>query len=358
MNAMKFITVVAVTVLGIGWIYGEPLYAQDQGSPSDPLPVVDFGGNTKATIVEVQLNNAGGAEVLSSSVVYGFPRSHLGDPPMLDFQSFHAWNPLEVSVHGEDGHFVSVADEAVGRFVVPFFSSMASMAIFDLQRGEQLIEVDLQPAIDSFCQSNPQDPDCEGEEQDPEDPTSDLQRVAAALDNRGNSDGLLNSDETLDGIRFWVNQTPVEVAGGETIVIDSDMMLALVSAWVSETPIDQLEGTGSASAAALGSLASLLTGGQPEPLSLRRVSAQWHAQGQIEFEAEGTGIRSTDIDVFDLSGQVVYSSEAQGRQSLTWNLLNTNHRPVANGVYLYVATVRGANGQVQRSAVKKLVVLR
>jgi len=80
--------------------------------------------------------------------------------------------------------------------------------------------------------------------------------------------------------------------------------------------------------------------------------------GGVTFRVEGLGIRSMEVEVFDLSGRKVYESGLVAGTQLRWNLLNDRGQQVANGVYLYVVTVRGATGEVVRTDVRKLVVLR
>ena len=77
----------------------------------------------------------------------------------------------------------------------------------------------------------------------------------------------------------------------------------------------------------------------------------------VLFSSQGTGARSTKIEVFGLNGQRVYSDEQAGNQ-LRWNLRNNHGRPVSNGVYLYIVHVRGPDGMSIRSEVRKLVILR
>jgi len=67
------------------------------------------------------------------------------------------------------------------------------------------------------------------------------------------------------------------------------------------------------------------------------------------------------IEVFDLSGHKVFDSGEVLRttaNTFIWNLRNSAGQPLANGVYLYVISVRDFNGAVIRSEVKKLVILR
>ena len=77
----------------------------------------------------------------------------------------------------------------------------------------------------------------------------------------------------------------------------------------------------------------------------------------ITFVAHGQGIIYMDVEIFNLNGQRVFSQEAAGSR-LAWNLRASNGQHVANGVYLYTISVRGFDGAVIRTEVKKLVVLR
>jgi len=72
---------------------------------------------------------------------------------------------------------------------------------------------------------------------------------------------------------------------------------------------------------------------------------------------EGSGIAGLDLAVYDLSGRLVASQQANGNR-LVFRVLASNGQPLANGVYLYTVTVRGADGQTIRTEVRKLVVLR
>jgi|GEM_PF-644705 len=80
----------------------------------------------------------------------------------------------------------------------------------------------------------------------------------------------------------------------------------------------------------------------------------------IRFTVEGQGIAEVKVDIFNLSGTLVYSSgfvPGPGRE-LTWNLLDGKGEALASGVYLYIVTVRGWDGASQRSRIGKLIVLR
>ena len=71
------------------------------------------------------------------------------------------------------------------------------------------------------------------------------------------------------------------------------------------------------------------------------------------FIVEGVGIAQTTVRVFSLTGKLVFSQTAQG------NVVPFSAAAeLANGVYLYVVTVQGADGQTVTSKISKLVVLR
>lgn len=111
----------------------------------------------------------------------------------------------------------------------------------------------------------------------------------------------------------------------------------------------------------LGMLGSLLRGrpnlmvtgvkATPNPIRLKKTQT-------TEFRVEGQGIGSIQVEVFNLAGKRVFHSGFVSGDVLAWNLLSNQGKRVANGVYLYVVTIRGFNGEVVRSQVKKLVVLR
>lgn len=79
---------------------------------------------------------------------------------------------------------------------------------------------------------------------------------------------------------------------------------------------------------------------------------------EVRFVLNGSNIESVQVQVFDMTGRKLYTSSFVKDHELSWNLLTDNGRRVANGVYLYVVTVRGFNDEVVRSQVKKLVILR
>lgn len=88
-----------------------------------------------------------------------------------------------------------------------------------------------------------------------------------------------------------------------------------------------------------------------EPIAIKRL-------GGFSFAAFGTDIESLKLEVFDLTGRKLYDSGFVAGPALSWNPLANKGSRAANGVYLYVVTVRGFHGEMFRSQVKKLVLLR
>lgn len=81
------------------------------------------------------------------------------------------------------------------------------------------------------------------------------------------------------------------------------------------------------------------------------------AAGRYTFEAQGYNIEGVQVQVYNLSGKQVFSAEAAGN-SLSWNGLSSDGRRLANGVYLYVMTVKGTYGDVVQTKVQKLAIVR
>jgi len=79
--------------------------------------------------------------------------------------------------------------------------------------------------------------------------------------------------------------------------------------------------------------------------------------GWMNFVVTGEGIRGMEVRVYNLAGNIIFDSGFRIGQMLQWNL-RSNNRPVANGVYLYVISVRGFDGKVLRSQIKKSMILR
>lgn len=78
----------------------------------------------------------------------------------------------------------------------------------------------------------------------------------------------------------------------------------------------------------------------------------------VRFEALGQGIAEIRAEIFNLAGKKIFDSDFVMGSELGWQL-NTNYGDtVANGVYLYIITIKGFNGEVIRSKLQRLMVLR
>jgi hypothetical protein len=140
----------------------------------------------------------------------------------------------------------------------------------------------------------------------------------------------VNNNERLDDLEFFVAID--QWVDGR---LGDELFFAAIDAWVSQKPME-------------GSSALLR-----EPIVL----GVHDKASSVTFVVRSSGISSVRVDVFDLSGQRIFTGESAGAR-LIWNLSTLAGQPVANGVYLYVVTVRGTDGRELRSNVKKLMVLK
>ena len=105
-----------------------------------------------------------------------------------------------------------------------------------------------------------------------------------------------------------------------------------------------------------------LTIGRAMPLRVERVLSipnPVKSGDSVRFVADGRGIKEIKVQVYDLAGRQIFASGWVAGETFEWNLMSNRGRPVANGVYLYIVTVRGfGEGELIRSKAKKLVVLR
>jgi hypothetical protein len=76
----------------------------------------------------------------------------------------------------------------------------------------------------------------------------------------------------------------------------------------------------------------------------------------LSFRVQGAS--GLAVEVYDLGGRAVYRSGFTSGSTLRWNLLDGQGSRVANGVYLYIVQIRDAAGQITRTEVRKLLVLR
>jgi len=81
----------------------------------------------------------------------------------------------------------------------------------------------------------------------------------------------------------------------------------------------------------------------------------------VAFEASGPQVQDRDVTlgvrIHDLAGRTIWAGQTVGPR-LIWRYRAQTGLPVANGVYLYAVTIRGANGEILHREVRKLLVLR
>lgn len=81
------------------------------------------------------------------------------------------------------------------------------------------------------------------------------------------------------------------------------------------------------------------------------------ADNVVHFAVQGTGIAGMEVAVYDLAGMNVFTASANDN-AVSWNLVTNDGFTVANGVYLCSITVKGYDGNVICSEVRKLIVLK
>jgi hypothetical protein len=82
-----------------------------------------------------------------------------------------------------------------------------------------------------------------------------------------------------------------------------------------------------------------------------------NGQHFITTEVSGVGIYMVQVEIFALNGQMVFSQTAVGSR-LQLAPLNRRGKPLPNGVYLYVVTVRGQNSEIWRSEIRRFALLK
>ncbi len=170
---------------------------------------------------------------------------------------------------------------------------------------------------------------------------------AQALD--VNHNDKIDDPEIVTASTDW---TSGQMIAGTTYTISDSDIVALSTLW---TTGGSISGGGGGSSGG---------GGPPPPpppaikgLRVRAVEAQTLSDGGLRLIARGENISGLGAQIFDLSGRVVFHQVTNGT-TLTFSGLSAGGRPLANGVYLYIATVKGPDGQTFTTEVKKLVVLR
>lgn len=82
------------------------------------------------------------------------------------------------------------------------------------------------------------------------------------------------------------------------------------------------------------------------------------AGGAIRFVILGPGVEALELQVFDLAGRAVFNSGNVAGNTFEWARLDSRGRLLANGVYLYLVTVKLRDGALISSGVEKLALVR
>jgi hypothetical protein len=75
------------------------------------------------------------------------------------------------------------------------------------------------------------------------------------------------------------------------------------------------------------------------------------------FTVKGVGIESIRVQIFDLAGRLAFDSGWQAND-YAWHVQSDTGETLANGIYLYIVTVRGPNGETVVTETRKLAVYR
>jgi len=95
----------------------------------------------------------------------------------------------------------------------------------------------------------------------------------------------------------------------------------------------------------------------PDPGQLVALNAPNPVSGrETTFMAHGVNAQRIAVQVYNISGQLVWQGEAPGAV-LTWNTQDRAGRPLANGVYLYQVNAL-VDGQWVVAGIQRLLIVR
>jgi hypothetical protein len=78
----------------------------------------------------------------------------------------------------------------------------------------------------------------------------------------------------------------------------------------------------------------------------------------FRIDGDEADIESVRLQIYDLRGALVFDTGRRRGPTIQWNLETSGGAPAANGVYLYVITVRNKTGGIVRSPVRLIAVTR
>ena len=137
----------------------------------DPIGAVDLNDDEASIYVALAFTERTVVDVTLVEIVHGRARMNIGEPPLLRADvydhfgkkvgSYNAWHPFWQYREGDDGkeEFI-LLDKGTGEMILPFSPELDSMTITDVALDQQILQIDLDPAIHEFCKNNPSHPAC------------------------------------------------------------------------------------------------------------------------------------------------------------------------------------------------------
>jgi uncharacterized repeat protein (TIGR01451 family) len=167
---------------------------------------------------------------------------------------------------------------------------------------------------------------------------------------------LTGDGDRLDTVIRYYDLEAGQVFNTGKLGFEPDIYEDLITFWVFEPRVQQdLNGDGDREDPIV-QVYRIREGGSALPLRVTGLRVEREARA-LRFRALGEGIEAISVQIYDLQGREVYTTQFVPGSQLVWRLQSTDGHTVANGVYLAVISVKGADA-IYRSAVQKIVVLR
>jgi uncharacterized repeat protein (TIGR01451 family)/CSLREA domain-containing protein len=167
---------------------------------------------------------------------------------------------------------------------------------------------------------------------------------------------LTGDGDRLDTVIRYYDLEAGQVFNTGKLGFEPDIYEDLITFWVFEPRVQQdLNGDGDREDPIV-QVYRIRESGSALPLRVTGLRVEREARA-LRFRALGEGIEAIRVQIYDLQGREVYTTQFVPGSQLVWRLQSTDGHTVANGVYLAVISVKGADA-IYRSAVQKIVVLR
>jgi uncharacterized repeat protein (TIGR01451 family)/CSLREA domain-containing protein len=167
---------------------------------------------------------------------------------------------------------------------------------------------------------------------------------------------LTGDGDRLDTVIRYYDLEAGQVFNTGQLGFEPDIYEDLITFWVFEPRVQQdLNGDGDREDPIV-QVYRIRESGSALPLRVTGLRVEREARA-LRFRALGEGIEAIRVQIYDLQGRELYTTQFVPGSQLVWRLQSTDGHTVANGVYLAVISVKGADA-IYRSAVQKIVVLR